>query len=351
MPEGKNKFTNNDSAKSFLKKAKPKINLETQVQAILSNNKVALSQTITLLESQIASQAKLGHEILAALPEQKEPAKIIGITGSPGVGKSSFIERLGLNLTQQGIRVAVLAIDPSSQVSKGSILGDKTRMENLSIVENAFIRPSAARDTLGGVAQTTQSSIALCEKAGYEVILIETVGVGQSEVLVHAMSDMMLLLLQPGAGDELQGIKKGVVELADLLVVNKNDTDKKEIAKQTQRFFSNAVHLLRSRHLDWTVKVLLSSALDNTGLDHVWDHIKKYFNAQVNNGQLVSRRNEQSTQWYDRYTQEMILSEVLRLEPLQYVINHHKKQLEEGEIPLFQALEQVQKILRKLNCG
>jgi len=189
MSEGKNKFTNHNSAQSFLGKAKRKINVKEQVDAIMSDSKVALSQTITLLESQNREHAKLGQGILASLPNPNTPAKIIGITGSPGVGKSSFIEQLGLNLTDQGLKVAVLAIDPSSQISKGSILGDKTRMEKLSNVNNAFIRPSAARETLGGVAQTTQSSIALCEKAGYDVILIETVGVGQSEVLVHAMSD------------------------------------------------------------------------------------------------------------------------------------------------------------------
>ncbi len=348
MSEGKNKFTNSDSAESFLKKTRPKIDVNRQVDAILSGSKVALSQTITLLESQIESQSNLGQKILANLPTKKEPAKIIGITGSPGVGKSSFIEQLGLNLIDAGLHVAVLAIDPSSQVSKGSILGDKTRMERLSNADNAYIRPSAAGETLGGVARTTQSSIVLCEKAGYDVILIETVGVGQSEVLVHAMSDMMLLLLQPGAGDELQGIKKGVVELADLLVVNKNDSDKKEIAKQTRQYFANAIHMLSQRHSDWVVKVLLCSAAENTGIDNVWDHIKTYFNIQVNNGQLLSRRKAQSAQWYDTYLHQMILSEVLKQAVIKSTIEKHKKQLENGEIPLFQALESLQNELLKL---
>jgi len=348
MAKEKNKFTNRESAKSFLEKARPKIDVENQVKALIAYDKIALSQTITLLESQIDAQAKLGQKILALLPSPQTPAKIIGVTGSPGVGKSSFIEQLGLFLAQQGVKVAVLAIDPSSQVSKGSILGDKTRMEQLSNIENAFIRPSAARETLGGVAQTTQSSISLCEKVGYEVILIETVGVGQSEVLVHAMSDMMLLLLQPGAGDELQGIKKGVVELADLLVVNKNDSDKREIAKQTKRFFSNAIHLLRSRHLDWTVEVLLCSAIEKTGITEVWDHIKLYFNAQLNNGQLISRRKEQSALWYDTYLHQMILSEVLQKKEIRSTIEEHKRQLISGEIALFQALERLQKSLKQL---
>jgi len=347
MSEGKNKFTNSNSAKSFLEKAKRKINVREQVNAIQAQSKVALSQTITLLESQNEDHAKLGQHILAALPNPKVPAKIIGITGSPGVGKSSFIEQLGLNLTSQGIKVAVLAIDPSSQISKGSILGDKTRMEKLSNIDNAYIRPSAARDTLGGVAQTTQSSIALCEKAGYGVILIETVGVGQSEVLVHAMSDMMLLLLQPGAGDELQGIKKGVVELADLLVVNKNDSDKKDIAKQTKQFFANAVHILSPRHEDWTVKVLLSSALENQGIEDVWGHIKTYFNAKLVSGQLISRRKSQTAQWYDTYMENMILSTVLSHPSIKSMVQNHKEQLKNGEIPLFQAVEALQNELKK----
>ncbi len=347
MSEGKNKFTNRNSAKSFLQKAKRKINVEDQVNAILAKSKVALSQTITLLESQNEVHAKLGQDILAALPKPKTPAKIIGITGSPGVGKSSFIEQLGLNLTSQGLRVAVLAIDPSSQISKGSILGDKTRMEQLSNVDSAFIRPSAARETLGGVAQTTQSSIALCEKAGYEVILIETVGVGQSEVLVHAMSDMMLLLLQPGAGDELQGIKKGVVELADLLVVNKNDSDKKDIAKQTKQFFANAIHILSPRHADWTVKVLLSSALENQGIEEVWNHIEIYFNAKLVSGQLISRRKAQSALWYDTYMEKLILSTILNQPNIKSMVANHKEQLKNGEIPLFQAVDSLHKELKK----
>jgi len=347
MGEGNKKFTNQNSAKSFLGKAKRKINVEDQVDAILSQSKVALSQTITLLESQNKDHAKLGQDILAALPQPKIPAKIIGITGSPGVGKSSFIEQLGLYLTDQNIRVAVLAIDPSSQISKGSILGDKTRMEKLSNVDQAFIRPSAARETLGGVAQTTQSSIALCEKAGYNVILIETVGVGQSEVLVHGMSDMMVLLLQPGAGDDLQGIKKGVVELADLLVVNKNDSDKKDIAKQTKQFFANAIHLLSPKHKDWSVKVLLSSALENKGIDEVWNHIKIYFNAKLDSGQLLSRRKAQSAQWYDTYTEKMILSMVLDQPNIKSMVQIHKAQLKNGELPLFQAVESLQKELKK----
>jgi len=249
-------------------------------------------------------------------------------------------------LANQSLKVAVLAIDPSSQVSHGSILGDKTRMEQLGQHPNAFIRPSAAGKTLGGVAQSTKSSIALCEKAGYQVILVETVGVGQSEVLVHSMTDMMLLLLQPGSGDELQGIKKGVVELADLLVVNKHDSDKKELAKQTQRYFANAIHMLSPRHHDWQIKVLLSSAQENTGLEEVWDNIKKFFNTKKSSGQLISNRAVQSALWYDVYMDKTILNVISGNEELKMLNEKHKKQISNGELPLYQAVELLRKMIK-----
>ncbi len=347
MSEEKKQFTNKDSAKSFLQKNKPEFEVKDRVEDILAGNKIALSQTITLLESQNQAQAQKGQSILEQLPTRNTLAKIIGITGSPGVGKSSFVEQLGIHLVQQELKVAVLAIDPSSQMSKGSILGDKTRMEKLSHHPKAYIRPSAAGKTLGGVAQATKSTITLCEKAGFDVILIETVGVGQSEVLVHAMSDMMLLLLQPGAGDELQGIKKGVVELADLLIVNKNDTDKKMLAKQTKQFFSNAIHMLPSRHQDWTIKVLLASAMEKTGIEEAWINILKYFNAQSTNGQIKARRMAQSAQWFDAYIEKMILATVLKDKELSKLILEFKKEIEIGETPLFQAVETMQKEISK----
>jgi len=347
MSEKNKKFTTDKAARTFLEKNKRILEIEPTVAAILDGEKVALSQTITLLESQNEMHWQRGQAILDKIPAPAQTAKCIGITGSPGVGKSSFIEQLGLMLANLDFKVAVLAIDPSSQVSQGSILGDKTRMESLSNHPKAFIRPSAAGKTLGGVAQTTKSTIALCEKAGYQVILVETVGVGQSEVLVHAMTDMMLLLLQPGSGDELQGIKKGVVELADLLVVNKYDSDKKDLAKQTQRYFSNAVHMLSPLHSDWQVKVLLSSAMEKIGLEEVWDNITKFFNAKESSGQLVSRRMHQSAQWYDTYLEKIILTTILENPKINSIIQNQKNQIKSGETTLFQAVEILKKSLHQ----
>lgn len=346
MSEEKKRFTNKTSAASFLQKGKRTKDIESTIASILAGDKVALSQAITQIESQNEAQWHAGHYLLDQLPNTKEPAKIIGITGSPGVGKSSFIEQLGLMLIAKSLKVAVLAIDPSSQVSKGSILGDKTRMEKLSHHPNAFIRPSAAGKTLGGVAQSTKSSIALCEKAGYDVILVETVGVGQSEVLVHSMTDMMLLLLQPGSGDELQGIKKGVVELADLLFVNKHDSNKKDLAKQTKRFFANAIHMLSPKHHDWTIKVLLGSAQENTGLEEAWKDITNFFNIKQSSGQLVSNRMAQSASWYDAYTEKTILNVILENESINSANLALKDQIKNGEIPLYQAVEQFRKLLK-----
>lgn len=351
MSEEKKRFTNKNSAESFLQRGKRSTDTKALVTAILAGNKVALSQAITQIESQNEAQWHAGHFLLDQLPNAKEPAMIIGITGSPGVGKSSFIEQLGLMLVSQSKKVAVLAIDPSSQVSKGSILGDKTRMERLSHHPLAFIRPSAAGKTLGGVAQSTKSSIALCEKAGYQVILVETVGVGQSEVLVHSMSDMMLLLLQPGSGDELQGIKKGVVELADLLVVNKHDSNKKDLAKQTKRFFANAVHMLSPKHQDWNIKVLLSSAEENTGFEEIWNNIKNFFNIKEASGQLISNRIAQSAQWYDAYTEKTILNVILENKLVSDKNEKFKNQIKNGDIPLYQAVEQFRKFLKSKVIG
>ena len=346
MSEEKKRFTNKTSAESFLQKGKRSKDMTSLITSITEGDKVALSQAITQIESQNEAQWLAGHLLLDKLPNVAKPAMIIGITGSPGVGKSSFIEQLGLRLVAQDINVAVLAIDPSSQVSKGSILGDKTRMEKLSQHPKAFIRPSAAGKTLGGVAQSTKSSIALCEKAGYQVILVETVGVGQSEVLVHSMTDMMLLLLQPGSGDELQGIKKGVVELADLLVVNKHDSNKKELAKQTQRFFANAIHMLSPKHHDWNIKVLMSSAQENTGLEEIWQNITNFFNVKESSGQLLSNRMAQSATWYDAYIEKTILNVILENKHISELNDRYKIQIKNGEIPLYQAIEQLRKALK-----
>ncbi len=221
----------------------------------------------------------------------------VGITGPPGVGKSSFIEALGLHLLAQSHRVAVLAVDPSSPVSGGSILGDKTRMERLAQDERAFIRPSPSGGSLGGVAQRTREAMLVCEAAGYDVVLVETVGIGQSEIAVHSMVDFFLVLVQPGAGDELQGIKKGVLELADALVVTKADGDQRKVAERARGEHARALELLRSPSPGWKPRVLLASASTGEGIPEVWTMIEENTRALAASGQREARRREQARAW------------------------------------------------------
>ncbi|MEL6945049.1 MAG: methylmalonyl Co-A mutase-associated GTPase MeaB, partial [Bacteroidota bacterium] len=248
------------------------------------------------------STASIHQELAQQIVEYCLPysgkSKRIGITGSPGVGKSTFIEAMGQYLIEhQDQKVAVLAIDPSSQVHKGSILGDKTRMEKLSRLDKAFIRPSPAGDTLGGVARKTRESIVLCEAANYDTILIETVGVGQSEIAVHSMVDCFLLLLLPGAGDELQGIKRGIVEMADFVIVNKAEEERIALAKNTKKAYRNALHLFPRKDSDWTSAIHTISALKHIGLEKLWEDIQAYFQHIVGNKYLEKHRNEQATYW------------------------------------------------------
>jgi len=221
----------------------------------------------------------------------------VGVTGTPGVGKSTFIEALGKHVTGAGHRIAVLAIDPTSQVTRGSILGDKTRMAALATNENAFIRPSPAGDSLGGVARKTRETIVLCEAAGYDVILVETVGVGQSETAVHSMVDFFLLLLLPGAGDELQGIKRGIVEMADLIAINKADKNKLKPAQQAKQAYKNALHLYPPQFSGWIPEVLTCSALEGTGITEIWHTIQAYKIATQTNDFWQENRTRQAKFW------------------------------------------------------
>ncbi|MEM0993841.1 MAG: methylmalonyl Co-A mutase-associated GTPase MeaB [Bacteroidota bacterium] len=278
---------------------KPKLlPAERYVEGILSGDRVYLGQAITLIESNISSHQSVAQTIITACLPHSGKSQRIGITGTPGVGKSTFIEASGLHLIDDHQRkVAVLAIDPSSQVNRGSILGDKTRMERLSRREEAFIRPSPAGTTLGGVARKTRESIILCEAAGYDTILIETVGVGQSEIAVHSMVDCFLLLLLPGAGDELQGIKRGIVEMADLVFINKAEAERKQLAKQAQKAYRNAIHLFAKKESDWTAEIHLGSALQQIGLPEIWERIQTYFEHIQRNQFLVTHRQEQANYW------------------------------------------------------
>lgn len=267
------------------------------VQGILAGDRVVLSQAITLIESKRPEHRTLAQQVIEQCLTQKTNTIRIGITGTPGVGKSTFIETFGMQVIEQGHKLAVLTIDPSSQVSKGSILGDKTRMVKLAANEAAFIRPSAAGTSLGGVAQNTRETVLLCEAAGFDTIVIETVGVGQSETAVHSMVDCFLLLLLPGAGDELQGIKRGIVEMADLLAVNKADGERQALAKRAQQEYRNALHLFPPKANNWIPKVVTCSATSGEGISEIWQLIEEFQQFTTANGYFQSNRREQTRHW------------------------------------------------------
>ncbi len=268
----------------------------------------ALARAITLVESTLPEDARIAGELVEACLKKTSPAIRVGITGVPGVGKSTFIETLGLKLIARGKRVAVLAVDPSSSLTKGSILGDKTRMQELSRAPEAFIRPSPAGDSLGGVARKTRETITLCEAAGYDVILVETVGVGQSEIAVHGMVDFFLLLKIAGAGDELQGIKRGIVEMADALVINKADGSNLPAAKKAQATFTRALHLYPPKENGWVPKVLLCSSTEGTGIDEIWQLIEEFASQSLADGSLSSKRSQQNLSWLKQRIEHLLTS-------------------------------------------
>ena len=266
-------------------------------EQILKGNRTALGQGITLLESTLPEHEKEAQELLATCLAYSGKSIRVGVTGVPGVGKSTFIEVFGKSLTSQGKKVAVLAIDPTSEQTQGSILGDKSRMHELSANKNAFIRPSPSSGTLGGVGNKTRESIILCEAAGYDVILIETVGVGQSETTVSNLADFFLLLMLAGAGDELQGIKRGIMELADGLIINKADGDNITNAKNAALSYKRSLHLFPAMENGWTPQVSTCSALENTGIDKVWDTITTYDSQMSASGWKNENREKQNIYW------------------------------------------------------
>ncbi|PSR57104.1 methylmalonyl Co-A mutase-associated GTPase MeaB [Adhaeribacter arboris] len=273
--------------------------VDQYVDQILAGNRVVLSRAITLTESKLPADQELAQQVINRLLPYSGNSIRIGITGAPGVGKSTFIEALGNYLIKQyQKKLAVLAIDPTSQRTGGSILGDKTRMPVLSTQPNAYIRPSPAGTSLGGVARYTRESIILCEAAGFEIIFVETVGVGQSETAVHSLTDFFLLLLLAGAGDELQGIKKGIMEMADALVITKADGANQEKARLAQAEYQNALHLFPVPPSGWQVPVQLSSALENTGIGEVWESIEAYVQKTKQNQHWEKKRQQQNLYWF-----------------------------------------------------
>jgi len=275
--------------------------------AIRAGDRRTLARAITLIESTRADRAAVGQRILDELVPYTGEAQRVGVTGPPGVGKSCLIETLGLELIERGHRVAVLAVDPSSPVTGGSILGDKTRMERLSQHDAAYIRPSPSSGSLGGVAQRTRETMLVCEAAGFDVVLIETVGIGQSEVRVASMVDFFLVLIQPGAGDELQGIKKGVLELADALVVNKADGDQEAAAERARAEHAQAVTLLRPSSAHWQPRVLTASARTGRGIGEVWETVEAQRQVLAESGERQARRRQQARAWMWSLVEEGLL--------------------------------------------
>ena len=280
--------------------------------AIGKHDRRALAQAITLVESGLKEHQSQARELLAALPAPGQPALRIGITGPPGAGKSTFIETLGGHMIKRGHSVAVLTVDPSSVVSGGSILGDKTRMPTLSVNEKAFVRPSPSSGTEGGVGRFTREAIALCEAAGFDRVIVETVGVGHSELRAASMTDVFVLLLVPGSGDELQGIKRGVMELADLILVNKADGDLEQTASRTVSEYASATGFLQARTPDWRVPVLGMSALRDTGVTDALDQMEKFFVHATKAGLLQSRRENQAIAALMQALHEGLLDEFLK---------------------------------------
>ena len=279
------------------KKQNERSEVNEMAEKIRSGSRRALARAITLAESIREDHQSAAQDLLTDLLPDTGRSVRIGISGTPGVGKSTFIEAFGTFLTGRGHKVAVLTIDPSSKRTGGSILGDKTRMEDLSRDPNAFIRPSPSRGSLGGVARRTREVMLLCEAAGFDVILIETVGVGQSETTVADMVDMFMLLLAPAGGDELQGIKRGVMELADIIVINKADGELVPVARRAAAEYRGAVGLMRPKSKSWTPKVLMTSALNKEGIDTLWDTIGDYRKARGEEDELELQREEQAAAW------------------------------------------------------
>lgn len=270
---------------------------QSYIDGVLAGDRRLLARTITLIESALPEHQQSVNRIIEALLPHAGKAIRVGITGVPGAGKSTFIDSFGSLLTEHGHRVAVLAIDPSSVRSGGSVLGDKTRMLKLSTNENAFIRPSPSGGTLGGVARKTRETMLACEAAGFDVIIVETVGVGQSETAVASMVDFFLVLMIAGAGDELQGIKKGILEVADAIVINKADGDNVLRAERARREYETALHLLSAGSKDWSPQVMTCSAMEYSGLDEIWEMIGRYRVTMERNGELERNRNRQALDW------------------------------------------------------
>ncbi len=311
------------------------------MEGVLVGDRTVLAQTITLLESTNAEHRRLAGQVLQALLPSAGGSHRVGITGVPGVGKSTFIDQLGVNLTAAGHRVAVLAVDPTSSRTGGSILGDKTRMERLAVDPSAFIRPSPAGTTLGGVTRCTRETILVCEAAGFDVVLVETVGVGQSETVVAGMVDCFLVLMLSGAGDDLQGIKKGVLEIADVVAINKADGGDVRRAELAAAEYRTALHLVGAPSPDWTTPVLTCSALTNTGLDRVWEQVMLHRTTLERSGGFDRRRRTQQVEWMWSMLDERLRASLRTDAAVRERLDELEAEVEAGRVPATVAVDEL----------
>ena len=324
-----------------------KVDLDLLVQGVLESDRTSLGRALTLVESNRTEDRKVVEDLLAQISPKTGEAHRIGITGVPGVGKSTFIEAMGSKLIEDGHKVAVLAVDPTSTVSGGSILGDKTRMTRLANDPNAFVRPSPSSGTLGGVTRTIRESMALLESAGYDIVMVETVGIGQSETVVAEMVDIFLVLMLPGAGDELQGIKKGVLELADMIAVNKTDGENESKALEAARDYISALRLTQPATSNWRPPVVNCSSLTGKGLNEVWEKIQEHKTILENSGEWEQRRKVQKMKWMWSIVQDRLSSDLHDHPSITEQVPELEKAVLEGKISATAAAEILLETFRK----
>ena len=326
---------------NYIYQPKKNLNISDIVSGISKADSTILSQAITMLESKRKEDKAIVYSALSKLPPSDHKSFRIGITGSPGVGKSTFIETFGKYLSAMGISVAVLTIDPSSKINGGSILGDKTRMEELSKESNVFIRPSPSKGELGGVAEQSYESILLCEKAGFDVIIIETVGVGQSETHVKHVVDFFLLLILAGAGDELQGIKRGIMELADGIAITKSDGDNEKNAKIAKNSYQNAIHLLPPKDNNWITEVKTCSSIENQGITEIWKLLEKFQRHCSGNNWINNNRTEQDIFWFHQKLNQFLMEDFLSKENVTEKVKKMEASLIKGDLDPFTAASKI----------
>lgn len=318
--------------------------LEYYLDGLAESNRYILSECITLIESNNVEKKNLGYEILTHVTPVNTSIRI-GLTGSPGVGKSTLLDNLGMKLIKQGHKVAILAVDPSSRFSKGSILGDKTRMESLVKEEKAYIRPTASGTYLGGTAANTREAIMLAEAAGYDIIIIETVGVGQSETQVSSLVDVFLLMILPGAGDDIQGIKRGIMELADIIFINKADGERKELADVSKKQLKSAVSLIQHKMEDWTPDVLIGSGLNDSGINLLMENLFGFIQHSKDAGYFNDNRTRQDILWFEDQYRNMVLHEMMTKTAIYPEVINIKEKLHSGEINPIVAIVNTRKLI------